>query len=98
MRLTECSFRAPSLTVLVGIAELRFFVHEPHIRVSSEYFQKAFSDDKKEITDYTVRLPEANPKAFDIYLKWLYSGRFYILAQDDVAAPDDKASTSLDGE
>jgi hypothetical protein len=82
----------------VGKNEQKFFIQESHIRISSECFNKAFSSDSQEITDYTVHLPEVNPTAFELYVKWLYSRRFYIIAGNDVVHPDDKSEASVDAE
>jgi hypothetical protein len=83
--LTNLSFNAQPLTILVGKSEGKFFVHQPHICASSKFFEKACSDEHKAPTDSTIKLLNANAKAFEVYLKWLYSGRFYIIAEGDVA-------------
>jgi hypothetical protein len=64
--------------------------------LASSTFKNPFSNGRKEITDCTVTVSNATPKAFDVLLKWLYSGHFYILVQDNLAAPGDKAKSSPD--
>jgi hypothetical protein len=59
-------------------------------------FRNPFNNDHKEITDYAVTLLDANLIAFDVYLKWFYGEHFYSLAQDNLTAPDEKASGDSD--
>jgi hypothetical protein len=65
------------IKVLVGDTEHVFLVPKPLLESSSGFFKNALKEDWKESSERTVKLLEANPKYFTIYVKWLYSGRIY---------------------
>lgn len=77
------SFDSEPITIMVGAAEKKFFVHESHIRSSSEFFDITMNHDWKEKSTRTITLPEQDPEAFAIYIKWLYSGHFFIKEDDN---------------
>ena len=51
-----------------------------------------------ETTTRTVNLPESEPEVFAIYVKWLYSGCFYIKEDDDCLDEDEDDDFTLDRE
>jgi hypothetical protein len=71
------------VTVLVGKSEDEFFIHEELVRASSTFFEDALSKDWEEKQERMVRLPGVDIEAFHIYVKWLYSGRFYAVKEGD---------------
>jgi hypothetical protein len=71
------------ITVLVGKSEVEFFTHETLVRVSSAFFENALSKERKGNQDRVIRLPDVFIEAFPIYAKWLYSGRFYAVKEND---------------
>ncbi|CAO2652618.1 Nn.00g009010.m01.CDS01 [Neocucurbitaria sp. VM-36] len=83
------SFDSKPITIVVGAAGKKFFVHESQIRSSSEFFDNAMNHDMGEKFARTITLPELDPKAFEIYIKWLYSGQFFITEDEDDDDDDD---------
>lgn len=53
-------------------------VHEAIIRAESPFFEAVLSKEWKESEERVVRLPEQYPEAFDIYLRWIYSGKLVV--------------------
>jgi hypothetical protein len=94
----EPSFDSEPITVIVGEDKKKFFVHESHIRSSSEFFDRAMNGDWKEKATRTIDLPEIDPRAFSVYLKWLHSGQFFIREADDLDLDCDDAECMGDGE
>jgi hypothetical protein len=86
------------VAVVVGEAKQEFLVHESHIRSCSEFFDLAMRGDWKEKNSRTINLPEADPRAFTVYIKWLYSGQFFIKNDDDEAQYDEDTECMPDDE
>ncbi|KAF2124791.1 hypothetical protein P153DRAFT_400871 [Dothidotthia symphoricarpi CBS 119687] len=84
-------FWSTIITVLVGEDEevKKFLVHQDQLTISSEFFKKALSGDWEESSTRTVQLPETDVTAFGIYVKWLYSGKFYIMEDNDKSDKDE---------
>ncbi|QDS75897.1 hypothetical protein FKW77_002473 [Venturia effusa] len=55
-----------------------YVVHETIIRAESPFFEAALSKEWKESQERVVKLPEQYPEAFDIYVRWIYSGKLLI--------------------
>jgi hypothetical protein len=55
-------------------------------------------NDWKEKNSRTINLPEADPRAFTVYIKWLYSGQFFIKNDDDEAQYDEDTECMPDDE
>ncbi|KAI4693273.1 uncharacterized protein J4E88_001644 [Alternaria novae-zelandiae] len=75
---TAMSFDPSKLiTVVVGEApdQRHFSVHEGLICARSEFFRRAMNGKWIESKNRMVRLPEDDPKVFDIYINLLYTGR-----------------------
>ena len=72
--------------MLVGHDKDEFTIHEDNITSSSEFFKKAMSGDWKEKEARQVELPDTTSRAFEIYVKWLYTGLFYITEHGDINA------------
>jgi len=72
------------VTVRVGYEEISFTVDKSTLLISSELFKKGLdtlpNTDRLEVID----LPDAKPRAFEIYLGWLETGHFYIMEGNDV--------------
>ncbi|KAF2874077.1 hypothetical protein BDV95DRAFT_487789 [Massariosphaeria phaeospora] len=79
--------RLKSKPILVTVGEGKkkeeFYLHEAHLRSSSDFFQKALSTDWKEGSTGTVELAGSKPQAFEAYVKWLYTGRIHIMEEND---------------
>ncbi|KAE9979957.1 hypothetical protein EG328_000602 [Venturia inaequalis] len=56
----------------------KYTVHETIIRAESPFFEAALSKEWKESEERVVRLPEQYPEAFDIYMRWIYSGKLIL--------------------
>jgi hypothetical protein len=52
-----------------------FLVHETLFRSQSPFFEAALGKEWKEAEERVVKLPEHAPKAFEVYLRWVYSHR-----------------------
>jgi hypothetical protein len=83
--------------VIVGSSKATYFVHEAQLRASSAFFTQMFNGDWKESATRTVILSEAIPQPFSIYVKWLYSRRFYITESDDIDC-EEESDTLESGE
>ena len=70
------------MTVIVGEDEKRVLVHKNLLCGTSSFFQTSCNGQWSESKDKTVRLREADPKAFSIYASWLYTGRLDVLHDD----------------
>lgn len=55
-----------------------YVVHEVIIRTESPFFEAVLSKEWKKSKERVVRLPEQYPEAFDIYARWIYSGKLII--------------------
>lgn len=64
----------PTISVVVGKEQEteEFGVHEALIRSSSPFFEKALTGPWTEASQRLVKLPEDKPKAFSLYINWLY--------------------------
>ncbi|KAI4648979.1 uncharacterized protein J4E78_008496 [Alternaria triticimaculans] len=87
------------ITVLVGNDE-SFTVDKSTLLTSSEFFKKTLGTSLKTNGPEEVDLPDAKPRAFEIYLGWLETGYFYITEEHDIDSPpqSDKNGCILDGE
>lgn len=87
-------FNVKPVTVVVGKDEEKFFVHEWYLRASAEFFDKALSAPWKESETRIVTLPKAVPRAFEIYTKWLYCGKIYIIEPDNQNSGEEMQKTN----
>ncbi|KAF2799664.1 hypothetical protein K505DRAFT_230491, partial [Melanomma pulvis-pyrius CBS 109.77] len=71
------------ITTVVGNPGKKFFVHETLLRTNSAFFEKALGSNWKESNEKDVKLPEVDPEDFNAYLRWLYTGRLYLIKHDD---------------
>ena len=69
------SFNGKPLNIQVGEVREPFFVHEPLIRASSAFFDKAMAKEWIESKQHTIVLPEDSPKIFALYVHWIYTGK-----------------------
>jgi hypothetical protein len=60
-----------------------FTTHEQLISASSDYFKAALGRDWRDAKERLVKLPLCDPKAFQIYVQWLYSGPLYAASSKD---------------
>ena len=75
-----------SITVLIGSKEVSFTVHKDVVCDQSNFFRAACNGKWKEAAEKCVRLPEADPHIFGVYVGWLYTGKL------DFSAENGKAS------
>jgi hypothetical protein len=67
---------ATVVTFRVGDEKLQdFVVHEKLIARRSEFVRTALSKDWKESLERVIHLPKAEPRTFELYQQWLYTGR-----------------------
>ncbi|KAJ5958354.1 uncharacterized protein N7479_005504 [Penicillium vulpinum] len=64
--------QGPILTITVGASREPFHVHESIICASSLFFKTAMSGSWKKSNEYTLELPEDDPRTFALYSHWLY--------------------------
>ncbi|OAL44373.1 hypothetical protein IQ07DRAFT_605139 [Pyrenochaeta sp. DS3sAY3a] len=92
------SFRTRTLAITVGqptppTANETFFVRESHIRTASPTIDTLVAAAASENgSAHTLALPQSCPAAFNTYLKWLYSNRFYMLSSSDCSELADPAT------
>jgi hypothetical protein len=70
-------------TVLVGPKHARFVVHEELLVHHSESFRAALIGNFKEAKDKVVKLEEEDVDIFEIYVHWMYHGRFPASSEGD---------------
>lgn len=68
-----------------------FSVNEKLLRASSIFFDKVFSNAWSETTSRGVKLPEESPLVFNIYLRWLNSGKLFAVPSSAEEPARDKA-------
>ena len=71
------------VTIVVGKLKEKFFVHESHLRTGSDFFNNIMNGPWQENATRTITLLDPDCRAFMAYVKWLYSGRFYIMESTD---------------
>ncbi|KAK1057328.1 hypothetical protein LTR74_014236 [Friedmanniomyces endolithicus] len=73
-RISKCmrSDYNATITVLVGLKEVRFTVHQDLLCSNSDFFKKACSGDWTEAPERVVRLAHTNVAFFQIYVEQLY--------------------------
>ena len=60
------------VTIFVGPARIKWSLHENLLSATSDFFRSAFNGGFKESTDDTLALPEDDPAAFELFVRWLY--------------------------
>lgn len=72
----------PLLEITVGAERKSWHIHHNLLRHHSKYFDddNLINGEEKRIRDGKVDLPEEDPSAFRVFVKWLYQGRI-----DDVS-------------
>lgn len=79
------------VTVLVGSHDQRetFHVHADLLKKYSNFFSAALGKGWLESQEKVVRLPEDDPSPFEVFAKFLYSGRIYSTAASDESGETD---------
>jgi hypothetical protein len=67
-----------SVRVRAELGHTDFTVHGELICGSSEFFRNALSREWRESKERLVKLPSRQPKAFQLYVQWLYTGRLHL--------------------
>ena len=60
------------MTIFVGPARTKWSLHENLLSATSDFFRTAFNGGFKESADDTLALPEDDPQAFELFVRWLY--------------------------
>lgn len=60
------------ITVLVGVEETPFAIHEQILKAKSDYFRAALSGPWKEAEQRSFRFEDVRPEDFAVYVYWLY--------------------------
>jgi hypothetical protein len=71
-------YRAPPVTITVGALKKQavFYVHENLLTQRSEYFKTCLQSSFQEGHQRECLLKEDNPDAFEIFVQWLYLGKY----------------------
>lgn len=72
------------VVVLVGEPATKFYVHEKLLIEQSEFFARTLNGEWKESQERLVKLPTVKVKTFRIWVKWLYTSRFYFATDAEV--------------
>lgn len=72
------------VAVLVGEKEQRFTLYKKIVCGSSDFFQCCCKNQWKEGAERIVRLPEAEPDVFAVYVCWIYTGEVDIVSKEGV--------------
>ncbi|KAH7071665.1 hypothetical protein FB567DRAFT_455269, partial [Paraphoma chrysanthemicola] len=78
------------VVVMVGKSKHKFYIHEALLRSNSGFFDAALKKEWAEGQDRIVKLPDKDPEIFKIWMKWIYTGRLFIVKQDDIQRYKDK--------
>lgn len=60
------------VTVLVGPHEMKWCLHENLLSSVSDFFKSAFNSGFKESVEGKISMPEDDPQAFELFVRWLY--------------------------
>lgn len=60
------------MTVLVGPSEVQWRIHENLLSGISDFFRSAFNSGFKESLEDRLTMPEDDPHAFELFIRWLY--------------------------
>jgi hypothetical protein len=82
IHLSDCEYNN-TISVLVGEKKQLFTVYKDIICASSKFFKAACSERWVEGKEKKVLLPEVEPKFFQSYVAWLYSGNYQLQASKD---------------
>lgn len=62
------TFSKDIVTVLVGPVEVEWKLHSNLLASRSDFFKSAFNENWKEGQEKTLRLPEDDPRAFELFV------------------------------
>ncbi|ROV97720.1 hypothetical protein VMCG_07433 [Cytospora schulzeri] len=60
------------VTILVGPHEVKWCLHENLLSGVSDFFKSAFNSGFKESIEGQITMPEDDPQAFELFVRWLY--------------------------
>ena len=66
------------MKVEVGADKKCFFVHPSILSQSSEFFAAALKKEWREGQNRSIQLAEYEKEIFELYLRWLYSGKIFV--------------------
>ncbi|KAI4619188.1 uncharacterized protein J4E87_007776 [Alternaria ethzedia] len=82
------SLQSDTTTVFVGRLSRAFPVDNKLLRTSCDFFHdQPLTKKGKHAGSKQVRLPDNTIRAFELYLGWLQTGCFYIVAEEDADSP-----------
>ncbi|CAO2648018.1 Nn.00g089400.m01.CDS01 [Neocucurbitaria sp. VM-36] len=96
--------RGPAINVVVGPKDTLLFSNhgtaswslpKALIHHCSPFLEAASTRDFRERQENCIRLPEDNPKTFDLFVEWMYHGTYTLVPHSDV---DTEHLASLDAE
>ncbi|KAK7746626.1 hypothetical protein SLS53_001811 [Cytospora paraplurivora] len=61
------------VTILVGPHEIKWCLHENLLSGVSDFFKSAFNSGFKESVEGKITMPEDDPHAFELFVRWLYT-------------------------
>lgn len=61
------------MTVLVGPTEVTWRLHENLLSSTSDFFRSAFNSGFRESIEDRLTLPEDDPQAFELFVRWMYA-------------------------
>lgn len=60
------------VTILVGPHQIKWCLHENLLSGVSDFFKSAFNSGFKESVEGRITMPEDDPHAFELFVRWLY--------------------------
>lgn len=81
------SFVAKPVTVVVGEGDsaTTFYIHEEAAKAHSDFLAAALHKGWKEAEDKVIKLPEDNAGLFNIFVRFVHTGRVYCAEEGDVS-------------
>lgn len=83
------------VTIVVGPSEVTWRIHENLLSGASDFFKSAFNSGFKEALEDRLALPEDDPQAFELFVRWLYARAMAPLGPSSSASASASASVSV---
>ncbi|KAJ9133521.1 Kelch repeat and BTB domain-containing protein 7 [Pleurostoma richardsiae] len=86
-------FSERTVSVFVGRSRVKWTLHENLLSATSDFFRSAFNGGFRETVEDTIALPEDDPAAFELFVRWLYGRSIVPGSGAALLPPPDKGGT-----